>query len=1091
PKKSTNWGLGFYEVEEIDDEVTQGKRVGFLELSGKSDKLFIKGDVEGTWGYKPNDTIRFAVYRDGVRFSDIYELTIEPQLTPETRPIVKANASETTTQKIGLTLKVPQALKNKSEGLAYEVKLSTNVVTEVTEGGLHNTVYLPEISTTAYKTNLMWETGEYHNREKVAYVLYQQNVTEYFGKDDSCVIDVTVPGVVNGHPELYGAGFPVDYTAEVTLRYMRVNSGDMAFLTEDGKWVRKTADGSWEVAAEDNSWEPLAGDPPVLAGGGTATLEVSTKDQKYEKKLTLKKAATKVYTADDWVTIATVGFGKDTTVRTLDHVELADASGRMVDNFYLNDAGENGFRFIEFDPGCSSIAIYPNYTDERDEIHYLEPGTYTVTAYARAGNGKHVTASMKVKVLSSIESLTVTPSTTRVVKRMNKPASFKLSVGFTGINGYAPATKKAAFSIYAYDGSGDIYDPENYGSAGSYEGKISINAKKKTVTLSKNLLVKEKYIRIKAEADDYPNNFAYAWSDPILLTTEETIPHRIRLMHYEYDRENGKRFLNEDSGIRDGDKDVDTGNASRVYPLVYDGCGEVLDPSSYTLKLTNLRVADDGGLIVTKPGRAGITATMKDGGKKSCSISFTTVYGDSEFQPAVTVYSARRDWDRWENAVIDARAEDGKYENPYPLPCPVYVHVGAFHRDGAKSLLDHSLSVTGGKILSKEARGDEIAYAILPGSYETRVTINDKTKDRPDAQKTKVIAIINSAAMDSNNTKAPSVKTVGPDTVYDNLSLCVSSWDPDITLNSNMLTYEIKDVPEGADTVRISVADPGRNDDKWTFAKYLGKNPADDDNVLAARGSESYEITTEGGKKVVKIDLYEERKEDCGSYFRTEYHMDRIKAGDYTFYMTVGKEEAGVFTALSKPAVVKVKVKKIPKLKISFKTDESMIREGRADIIPSYGEEYGLAPWLDLRSELSNGVPNAFADIFEMSCGTNRPHEILAVNAADPVHISMRRDDDALHRTYPVSFGKKGEASLTLEEIKLLKNGGIGNLYVGDNKHVTRDEEKTVYKKWIKANSTGYLKYNVVLPDGSRTGDRFQKIKLDLDKAVQNWTPGA
>ncbi|MCR5503640.1 MAG: hypothetical protein K6F53_11585 [Lachnospiraceae bacterium] len=1069
------------EARLVDAEGNMGEEIDFGGCY--SGRLNVSGyDTAGN--YAPDGSARFAFFSGERRIGEIYTITFQNALKEDVKPSVKANDKESTIHGLGLTLTLPSSVNPDAEILYYEVTATASAEDrEEWEDGWCND---PEYNKADWpkKTSL----NDWDDKEHKMIQLYKPEVTEYFSPDSKNVfVQVTDPEIDNRYPDL---GIEVTYEVKVRLIYCR-------------------------------NVTPEEGEPVILDESGYSdTKEIETKAARYESKLKLTNTAPKkIYSGQGGVTLAFPKYSNGTSVRKLERVVLANAAGEEWSCYYTNDEdAEEHSWWIKVDPADEEIYLQTVHvgTDENtgdDRTDYLQPGKYTVTAYAMTASGKPASASMKITVVAPVAKIKVTTSSTKILKKYNQAATVKATAELSSFadTGWKPDTKKVTWEVakkIEYDGDLGEYLTTDFDQDDPLYGKISISQKKGTFTIAKSALVNEGSEFVIVAWTEEAGHYVYGY-EHITVTTESNGPASIHLEHFDPDLDD---FV--DSGIKNGDT-VFTSEASYAYPRVYDKNGELLDESEYTLTFSGLSRIDenDPKLKANKPGKVSLKAVAKDGSKTSATLSFKTRYADKEFDLGWVVQDSSSD------LMIDNSGTDGT--NPCPAPAPIYVSVyGKEKNEGWKCYINHTIKVSGGSkpvaIYGDGSWDNSVTYRIVPNARETVVTITNKTKGAADYNRKHSITITNPKVADEKNTKALKL-TAKKGTIVNELDLESlyreikadgeeDTYVPDDAFNdlytvyptASEACYQIPSLKETSDAnvALITMAMPGGKNqgDKWTLSKYLGNG----DEHAAIEQGVLRTLTRENGIAAFTVEFFEEEEcepeiNDATKTTKTRYRMDRINPGKYEFYVTVGKADWNGsdaiyenFRAYAKPAKVTLKVIAAPKPKVSLKStklslpapETGQFPDGIIEMdYPVISKGYGIDPYMSLRGEIRGGKTSMFCNMFRLKTvdsgevSVNGGKMTLSANPTELFRVKINNEE----------FG------LSWAELKLLKQGNWGGKSYKTRETFKPAVQKKAYKTFVKENCIGYLEYQPIAQNGRSLPKQYLKFTVSIDKFLDKF----
>ncbi len=1061
--------------------------------------------------YKPNQNLELCFYdaagnKIGEDFNGVYSLKFKASSLTGTMPTVKANASLSTNQAIGLSLTLPRGVKA-VDGMYYRIEAKAIKNEWTDDNG-------KECDNLSYRDD---------DDNKIS--VFKQNVVAYVPASEK-----TWALSVADAPRQLDDGWRVDYRVTAKLVYAS-SSDDPSAPGYDNGYVIFTN--------EDNTKQASDASPEVI---------VSTKDSAFETKLGLtKKAPSKIYNTQNSIPIAVPKWSKTTTVQGLDRVELINEYGNVRGHWsrwdYNDGDHDSHSELLRVDKESGLITLDTTWKEkigEIEECRNLEAGKYTVVAYAIGGSGQEARATMNITVVESIKSLAVS-APNRVLKTYNKAATVKADVSYNvNDDEEKPDTKKVTWSLMQIQTPATETDPAEYQEIPADSplyGMLTI--KNGTVTVNKALLVD-----LSKKADDYQfviaakaadfdgNDVGTAYSDPIQITSEAQVPTQFQFVwdHYEYDEEADQdkwvgRYYSEitESSIAKKMKFYsDAIQHSRI--LVLDQYG---DPMAATLKLSGITQRADGELILSKTGTVSITATATDGSKKSKKLQFTISDGDAHFTPNVLIQDATRDY-RFDDAFInipdgsDRWSEHGmpKCTNDLPGNKYLYVHVaGVRYADvdddgkvhpwadpvyGDSVLIKHTLKVVKGGTIKATLTGDldsYTTYVIAPSANQTVITLTDNTVDKAAGRKKQdyTYTITNSAISD---TKAYTIKA-DKSSILNWMYIQTDAYDASKADVPNRVTYTIQKAPSadaGKKLVARITMDELTSQGLYNISRFIGMSESDNDyDRMQAELSGVYkEVTLEndvrgGNNGIFVIDFFKEVTDDQGVDF---YDFYETPAGTYNFYVTLGQADDANgtdFAPLAQPVKMSVKVAaaKTPSVRFSV-TNFTLAKNESAQWLatipkPTVTNGVGIRPFYETVSTNSGGLTNSFADLFYTECSDTLSS--LMQNSGGTIKVR----DNFPETWISVGSGKNAvNVHVTSwDDLAKLKAGTFyadeGGDYDDENRKLagTAAAQTKAYNAWVKSNCTGFLRYISVGYDGRDREDDV-KITVDIDQYIES-----
>ena len=521
-------------------------------------------------------------------------------------------------------------------------------------------------------------------------------------------------------------------------------------------------------------------------------LKCSTKAPYYADKISLKKGTTTIYSGQQDVQIATINYGKNTTYLTAEAELVGVADQDIIDGIDLKV--EDG-------------KVYAGVDSE------TTPGKYTVKVTAEADTGmKAAEATLPITVVAGISEITAVGSTDKIyldTSKNGKGGKANVTVAYGDYN--TENKPKSAKFIYTL---GKVVEGEFVADA----APLGTNSKNKSyVTLDKkgNVVVDKAYevkedaadntFAVQVKANDYKGNDV---SDYVVFTVVKEAQTLGKLVLL---REDGTAILPEDvekntyaASALDGAQVEVLANAEAA--VGEDGKyidAETVESNLYTVSVKGKGITVDGNgvLTVTNPTakKLTITATTKDGGKKSVSLAIGQLAYDD-----VTKKNVRLAWKYYDDEDDKRTVLETEKTNELVSVDKYVLHSGetfdlqiVYDGDGKDGLNDinkfqnYTISVSGGaKVLYDYATYDpmlaknQILGVMLTDPAE-KITVTLKNgNDKND----KKVYVLQAADAAKNELAAPKI-----------------TLDPKQTLvagnkKTQELTFTVKgDVPENAD----------------------------------------------------------------------------------------------------------------------------------------------------------------------------------------------------------------------------------------------------------------------------------------------------
>lgn len=927
-----------------------------------------------------------------------------PSLTNDAhnlRPSVKANDALSSVQEIGLSLTLPKKMKAMN-GLYYRIEASTQKE-EWTED--ENPSGAPRD-----RDNLSYYRDEYDD----------QGI--YTGSRHVDVYKETVVAYVPSSEKTWA-----------------LNLADDPITVEDGWFMEYNVKAQMVYAIPSDDTGNDNGYLVYTYGDELDAQPFTNKEHRFETKLALtKKTPAKIMVGMTDVPIAVPKWSKTTTVRGLDRVELLNEFGNSRGHWNRWDAADNpeNNKLLDVDPVTGMITLDTTRMEDDEDgeewLWSLEPGKYSIVAYAIAGPGKETTATLPITLLEPIRNLSVS-APGRVLKTYGKAATVKADVAYNTAEDWygVPAVKKVDWSVKQVKEVRADGTPKSYKDIedGPLAGMITV--KNGTATIDKSLLVDSTKdagaytFVIAASAADFEGNPVTGYSDPIVISSEEQIPTTIRFAWeqwrndvftgYDFSRITEQEIRNnKEAEGKHWYEPFFSNQIQHSKVFVYDQYGHGM---AADLKLSGVKQNEEGKLVLEKPGKVSITATAQDGSKKSKKIEFTIDYADERYVPNLLIQEPMRNDpngdpflncnDPW-NEFGEKGTENDAICNPLPANKPIYVHVaGVRNADilfdendepvfvdrggrpdfGDNGLLNHKLVVSGGKI-KKTFTGyleNYTTYEILPDKHDMTITLTDNTVS---AEKTPAVYFVkNQAIPKDTKAKAPTIKA-DKTSIYSWMFFERSVFeDGDGNVNDNEIPNHVeyaltKDMPTIDDGKTLAVRlymDEIKTDGQHMISGFLGLS-TDDWWQDARIQTEGLVIPLEDG--VFSIDYFEERTENWGEGDVQVFDSMEIPAGSYDFYVSVGQanrngEDLTDFEALAKPVKITVKVANAPapKQTSADKAPKIQVDADKKAYAAITEPVVANSKWVlhdyEMLAANTNGQTNLFRDLFEVGYDDN------------------------------------------------------------------------------------------------------------------------
>lgn len=473
------------------------------------------------------------------------------------------------------------------------------------------------------------------------------------------IFDVKDPSTVSGNIPAVSKYFveeASDGTKTYTLKVIDADTG-------------KGAAKSFEVkaylvwAASENKPADL-NDENIIAKTAEAKspLKCSTKAPYYADKISLKKGTTTIYSGQQDVQIATINYGKNTSYLDAEAKLVGVTDQNIIDGISLKV--EDG-------------KVYAGVDSE------TTPGKYTVKVTAEAEAGmKAAEATLPITVVAGISHITAVGSTDKIyldTSKNGKGGKANVTVKYGDYN--TTNKPKSAKFIYTL---GKVVDGDFVADAAPL-GKISKNNKsyvtldqKGNIAVDKTYVIKEdaadNTFAVQVKANDYKGNDVSGCVEFTVVKDAQTLGKLVLL------GEDGKEILPEEDTKDNYAASALNGAKVAVLAKADATVGEdgkyadadIVDSKLYTVSVKGkgVTVDENGVLTVTNPTakKLTITATTKDGGKKSVSLTIGQLVYDDIAKKNVRVAWQYSDENGIEKTVLKTGEEGNKLEfNGYAL----------------------------------------------------------------------------------------------------------------------------------------------------------------------------------------------------------------------------------------------------------------------------------------------------------------------------------------------------------------------------------------------------------------------------------------
>lgn len=542
------------------------------------------------------------------------------------------------------------------------------------------------------------------------------------------IFDVKDPSTVSGNIPAVSKYFVEEAssgTKTYTLKVMDADTGKGAAKSFEVKAYLVWATGENKPAD--------LNDENIVAKTAEAKspLKCSTKAPYYADKISLKKGTTTIYSGQQDVQIATINYGKNTT--------YLDANAELV--------GVTDQKIIDgIDLKVEDGKVYAGVDSE------TTPGKYTVKVTAEADAGmKAAEATLPITVVAGISRITAVGSTDKIyldTSKNGKGGKANVTVKYGDYN--TTNKPKSAKFIYTL---GKVVDGDFVADAAPL-GKISKNNKsyvtldqKGNIAVDKTYAVKEaageNTFAVQVKANDYKGNDVSDYVEFTVVKDAQTLGKLVLL------REDGTAILPEDenyvASVLNGARVVVLANAEAAVGEdgKYDDT-EFVDSNLYTVSVKGkgITVDGEGFLTVTNPAAKNltITATTKDGGKKSVSLTIGQLVYDDVADKNVRVAWQYSNENAEEKTALKTGEEGNKLElsNGYALHSgdTFALHI-VYGEDNALKDIDrfqnYTISVSGGaKVLvdfttydSNLAKNQSVGVMLTNPAEDIKVTLKN------------------------------------------------------------------------------------------------------------------------------------------------------------------------------------------------------------------------------------------------------------------------------------------------------------------------------------------------------------------------------
>lgn len=535
------------------------------------------------------------------------------------------------------------------------------------------------------------------------------------------IFDVKDPSTVSGNIPAVSKYFVEEASAGTktyTLKVMDADTGKGAAKSFEVKAYLVWATGENKPAD--------LNDENIVAKTAEAKspLKCSTKAPYYADKISLKKGTTTIYSGQQDVQIATINYGKNTTYLDA-NAELVGAEKPNQIYLYVND-------------GKVYASVYSEIT----------PGKYTVKVTAEAEAGmKAAEATLPITVVAGISEIHAVGSTDKIYLDTKKGGKADVTVKYGDYN--TTNKPKSAKFIYTL---GKVVNGDFVADAAPL-GKISKNNKsyvtldqKGNIAVDKTYVIKEdtadNTFAVQVKANDYKGNDRSDYVTFTVVKEAQTLGKLVLL------GEDDKEILPEkDNYAASALNGAKVAVLAKADATVDEESGkyadaDIVDSNLYTVSVKGkgITVDKNGALTVTNPAAKNltITATTKDGGKKSVSLTIGQLVYDNIADKNVRVAWKYSDGNVEEKTVLKTDEEGNKLvlNNGYALHSgDVFTLQIVYGEDNDLKDIDrfqnYTISVSGGaKVLydyatidSNLAKNQILGVMLTDPAREIKVTL--------------------------------------------------------------------------------------------------------------------------------------------------------------------------------------------------------------------------------------------------------------------------------------------------------------------------------------------------------------------------------
>lgn len=540
------------------------------------------------------------------------------------------------------------------------------------------------------------------------------------------IFDVKDPSTVSGNIPAVSKYFVEEAssgTKTYTLKVMDADTGKGAAKSFEVKAYLVWATGENKPAD--------LNDENIVAKTAEAKspLKCSTKAPYYADKISLKKGTTTIYSGQQDVQIATINYGKNTSYLDAEAMLVGVTDQNIIDGIDLKV--EDG-------------KVYAGVDSE------TTPGKYTVKVTAEADAGmKAAEATLPITVVAGISRITAVGSTDKIyldTSKNGKGGRANVTVEYGDYNTTnKPKNAKFIYTLGKVVEGEFVADAAPLGTNSKNKSYVTLD-QKGNVTVDKAYAVKEaaddNTFAVEVKANDYKGNNESSYVEFTVVKDAQTLGKLVLL------GENGKAILPGEknsyaASALDGAQVEVLANAEAT--VGEDGKysdTETVDSNLYTVSVKGkgITVDKNGALTVTNPAAKNltITATTKDGGKKSVSLTIGQLVYDNIADKNVRVAWKYSDGNVEEKTVLKTDEEGNKLvlNNGYALHSgDVFTLQIVYGEDNDLKDIDrfqnYTISVSGGaKVLydyatidSNLAKNQILGVMLTDPAREIKVTL--------------------------------------------------------------------------------------------------------------------------------------------------------------------------------------------------------------------------------------------------------------------------------------------------------------------------------------------------------------------------------